>query len=119
MNDGTTTVKELKDTFREFVRARMWEKAHSPKNLAMSIAIEAAELMEIFQWSSVEEAKDVGATPQFEHVKEELADVLIYCLSMANRLEIDISSAIEEKLVKNAKKYPPKIDCRGGGANDS
>lgn len=50
---------------------------------------------------------------------EELADVLIYCLSMANRLDIDISSAIEEKLAKNAKKYPPKIDCREDGANDS
>lgn len=108
MNDCRTTVMELRETFREFVQARGWGTAHSPKNLAMCIAIEAAELMEVFQWSSVEEASKVAATPEFEHVREELADVLIYCLSMANQLDIDISSAIEEKLAKNAKKYPPK-----------
>lgn len=108
MNDRVTTVMELRDTFREFVRARRWEDAHSPKNLAMCIAIEAAELMEIFQWSSLEEASGVAATPEFEQVREELADVLIYCLSMANRLDIDISAAIEDKLAKNARKYPPK-----------
>ena len=108
MNDRVTTVMELRNAFREFVRARRWEDAHSPKNLAMSIAIEAAELMEIFQWSSLERSSDVAKTPEFEHVREELADVLIYCLSLANRLDIDISAAIEDKLVKNAKRYPPK-----------
>lgn len=56
MNDHVTTLMELRDAFREFVRARRWESAHSPKNLAMSIAIEAAEPMEIFQWMSAEEA---------------------------------------------------------------
>ena len=108
MDDSRTTVMELRDAFRAFVKARRWEAAHSPKNLAMCIAIEAAELMEIFQWSSVEEASKVASTPEFGHVKEELADVLIYCLSMANQLDIDISSAIEDKMAKNAKKYPPK-----------
>ncbi len=110
MNDRVTTVMELRDTFREFVHARGWESAHSPKNLAMSIAIEAAELMEIFQWRSTDDAANIGGTPDLEQVKEELADVLIYCLSMANRLDIDIASAIEQKLVKNARKYPPKRD---------
>ena len=108
MNDRATTVMELRDTFREFVRVRGWEGAHSPKNLAMSIAIEAAELMEIFQLSTLEEAAKVSSTPEFEHVKEELADALIYCLSMANCLDVDISAAIEDKLTKNAKRYPPK-----------
>jgi NTP pyrophosphatase (non-canonical NTP hydrolase) len=99
---------ELRDTFREFAKARRWGSAHSPKNLAMCIAIEAAELMEIFQWSTLEEAAKVAETAEFEHVREELADVLIYCLSMANHLDIDVASAIEDKLAKNARKYPPK-----------
>jgi len=108
MDDSQTTVRELRDMFKDFVRARHWERAHSPKNLAMCIAIEAAELMEIFQWCSLDEASRIASTPEFEHVREELADVLIYCLSMANALDIDISAAIEDKLIKNAKKYPPK-----------
>lgn len=72
----------------------------------MSIAIESAELMEIFQWKTLEEAKNIKHTDEFEHLKEELADVLIYCISMTNNLELDIIDIIEEKMVKNAKKYP-------------
>lgn len=108
MNDSTTNVSELKKKVRDFVEARDWTRFHSPKNLAMSIAIEAAELMEILQWDTVEEATEVMRTPESEHLEEELADVLIYCMSLANQTGIDVSSAIEDKLAKNAKRYPPK-----------
>lgn len=86
-----------------FVRERDWEQFHTPKNLAMSIAIEAAELMEIFQWGP--EAAEM-VPDDLAKVREELADVVIYCLAMANRLGIDLSSAVKEKVAKNSRKYP-------------
>ena len=107
MNDRQTNVQELKETISKFVQERNWAEAHNPKNLSMSIAIEAAELMEIFQWLSTEEAKSIQNYEQkFDHLKDELADVMIYCLSMANQLDIDVASIIEEKTKKNGRKYP-------------
>lgn len=99
-------INEVQKKIKKFVEERNWNESHNPKNLSMSIAIESAELMEIFQWKTLEEAKDIKNTDEFEHFKEELADVLIYCVSMANNLELDIVDIIEEKIVKNAKKYP-------------
>ncbi|CCG19249.1 putative nucleotide pyrophosphohydrolase [Taylorella asinigenitalis 14/45] len=81
-----------------FNSERDWKKFHSPENLAKSISIEAAELLEIFQWNS----KDIDE----EHLKEELADVLIYCLDMALSLNIDPEKIILDKLNKNSIKYP-------------
>lgn len=72
----------------------------------MSIAIEASELMEIFQWISTEEAWNINNTSEFTHLKEELSDVIIYCLSLANQLDIDVAAAIEDKIEKNSRKYP-------------
>lgn len=106
MNDKNTNIKDLKDKVSQFCIDRNWKDAHSPKNLAMSIAIEAAEIMEIFQWMSTEDAWDIDKTDEFEHLKEEIADVLIYCISLSNVLGIDISCAIEDKIIKNAIKYP-------------
>lgn len=71
----------------------------------MSIAIEASELMEIFQWLSPEEALDINNSSEATHLNEELSDVIIYCLSLANQLDIDVTAAIEDKLKKNAIKY--------------
>ena len=99
-------IDEVQKKIRKFVEERNWNESHNPKNLAMSISIESAELMEIFQWKTLEESKDIKNTDEFEHFKEELADVLIYCISMTNNLELDIIDIIEEKMVKNAKKYP-------------
>ncbi len=99
-------IKGIQNQIKKFVEERNWNESHNPKNLAMSIAIESAELMEIFQWKTLEEAKNIKNTDEFEHLKEELADVLIYCISMTNNLELDIIDIIEEKMVKNAKKYP-------------
>ncbi len=109
MNDKATNVQEIKDRISKFVKDRNWMDAHSPKNLSMSIAIEAAELMEIFQWLSTEEARGIkNVEGKFTHLKEELADVIIYCLSLANQLNIDVATAIDDKIEKNAKKYPIK-----------
>ena len=106
MHDNSTSIQEIKEKIAKFVEDRNWGEAHSPKNLSMSIAIEASELMEIFQWISTEEAWNICNTEEFTHLKEELSDVMIYCLSLANQLDIDVSSAIEDKIEKNGKKYP-------------
>ncbi|NLY85803.1 MAG: nucleotide pyrophosphohydrolase [Tissierellia bacterium] len=108
MKDQTTTIQEIKDKVAKFVDERDWNRFHSPKNLAMSIAIEAGELMEIFQWLTQEEAWDINNSEEAIHLREELSDVIIYCMSLANQLDIDISSSIEDKIRKNAIKYPVK-----------
>lgn len=105
MKDKKTNMQDIKDKVSKFVDDRKWNDSHSPKNLSMSIAIEAAELMEIFQWMSTEEAYNIKDSDEFTHLKEELSDVMICCLSLANQLDIDVSSAIEDKIIKNGKKY--------------
>ena len=107
MSDADTTVERLRDAMRAFVAEREWEKYHTPKNLAMSLAIEAAELMEHFQWLGSADSRAVAASPDvLAEVADELADVLCYALSLANVLQIDVSSAVLGKLEKNALKYP-------------
>jgi len=106
-NDKHVTIRQLKEKIQKFVSARKWEPYHNPKNLAEAICIEAAELLEVFQWATVEEVSSWMNIPsKMSHIKEELADVFIYCLSMANVLEIDVSEAVLEKLSKNEVKYP-------------
>lgn len=106
MNDAETRLQEIKDKVAAFTEERNWTGQHSPKNLAMSIAIEAAELMEIFQWVSTDDAWKITESSEFTHLQEELADVIIYCCSLASRLNIDVAAAIEDKMEKNAKRYP-------------
>jgi len=75
----------------------------------MSISIEAAELMGIFQWLSIEEANNISKDEEkFTHLKEEIADVIIYCLSLSNRLNIDVSEAVKDKMKKNEKRFKIK-----------
>ncbi|OPY62254.1 MAG: MazG-like family protein [Pelotomaculum sp. PtaU1.Bin065] len=100
-SDKKTTIQNLKDLVASFVQERDWEQFHSLKSLSMSIAIEAAELMEIFQWS------DKGSDDEnIEKVKEELSDVIIYCLCVANKTGIDLATVIKNKVAANALKYP-------------
>ena len=107
MTDQTTTVDELRSQVAEFVAARQWEPFHTPKNLSMSLAIEAAELMEHFQWISGEAADQVLQQPEnLQAVGEELADVICYALALANKLQIDVSTTLAAKMQKNASKYP-------------
>ncbi len=107
MADETVTIAQLKHAVQAFVDERDWGQFHKPKNLAMSLAIEAAELMEHFQWLDVDESVERGRDPVHRgEIAEEMADVACYLLSLANALGIDLSAAIREKLVKNADKYP-------------
>jgi NTP pyrophosphatase (non-canonical NTP hydrolase) len=105
--DTQTTVGALRQAVAAFVDARDWQPFHSPKNLSMSIAIEAAELMERFQWLTTEQARAaVEDSDERAAVADELADIVIYCLSLSNALEIDISSAVQGKLKANEHRYP-------------
>lgn len=113
MSDTTETVAQLREAVQDFVDERDWRQFHTPKNLAMSLAIEAAELMEHFQWLEVPASVERGRDPAHrEAIADELADVCCYLLSLANALELDLSSAVRSKLVKNAVKYPADA-CRG------
>jgi NTP pyrophosphatase (non-canonical NTP hydrolase) len=110
MADSTTTVAQLRDVVRRFVEERDWTQFHSPKNLSMSLSIEAAELMEHFQWIDIAESRRVGEEPaRIAEVRDEIADVLCYLLAIANELEIDLSDAMRDKMVKNAVKYPADL----------
>ncbi len=101
------TLAELQAQVARFVEEREWRRFHSPKNLAMSVAIEAAELMEHFQWLSAEEGEARLLDPATRAaVAEELADVLIYALSFAEALGIDPAEAIRAKLARNEQRFP-------------
>ncbi len=107
LSDRDCPVSALKEEVNRFVSERDWEQFHSPKNLSMSIAIEAAELMEHFQWSTVSEARLLTRDPEkYEEVIQEVADIAIYILSLCRCLNIDLSRAIAEKLKLNRRKYP-------------
>jgi len=105
--DERTTVRELRRMVERFVRERDWEQFHTPKNLSMGMAVEAAELMELFQWHDAEGSAALMTRAQARRAaQEELADVMIYCLAFANRTGIDVAGAIRSKLAKNRRKYP-------------
>jgi NTP pyrophosphatase (non-canonical NTP hydrolase) len=107
MHDTETTLMELRQIVRQFVDDRDWHRFHSPKNLAMSLSIEAAELMEHFQWLTAEQSRAVADDEEkLAAIGEELADVLCYALAMANELKLDVSTAVGDKIGKNALKYP-------------
>lgn len=106
-SDGETTVAQLRELVARFVAERDWKQFHTPKNLAMALAIEAAELMEHFQWLDQTESRDVaGDVERRNAAGEELADVICYALAMANELGLDVSRAMHDKMRKNERKYP-------------
>lgn len=105
--DQLTTVSDLRTLVRNFVDARDWQQFHSPKNLSMALAIEAAELMEHFQWITPDASRKIDdEAGKLEAVSEELADVLCYALAIANELQIDVATAMTNKMKKNEIKYP-------------
>jgi NTP pyrophosphatase (non-canonical NTP hydrolase) len=119
MSDERTTIDELKRLVEQFVSQRDWHPFHTPKNLSMALAIEAAELMEHFQWLDPAQSRAVaGDADKRAAVGEELADVVCYALAMANELGIDLADALRDKMIKNARKYPVE-EYRGRfGADD-
>jgi dCTP diphosphatase len=104
-NDTTTTVRELRNVVQQFVDQRNWSKFHNLKNLSMALAIEAAELMEHTQWLTTEQVTP-PLSVDASAVREELADVVSYALAIANGLDIDLTRAINDKMIKNRIKYP-------------
>jgi NTP pyrophosphatase (non-canonical NTP hydrolase) len=105
--DATTTIAELKERVALFAKERDWDQFHSPKNLSMALAVEVAELMELFQWKTEQESWEVPADPVLhQRVAEEVADIAYYVFNLCNRLDLDLSQAFLSKLEQNAAKYP-------------
>ena len=95
----------LRDKLRKFVAERDWDQFHSPKNLASALSVEAAELLEHFQWLTEEQSKQLPPE-KLAQVRDEMADVLVYLVRLADRLDVDLPAAVEVKMAKNALKYP-------------
>lgn len=94
--------KETIEQVLKFRDDRNWKQFHNPKDLALSISLEAAELLEVFQWSG----SDTVCESKKDKIKEELADVLVYCIHMADACGLDMDEIIQEKMKKNSEKYP-------------
>ena len=100
-------VDALQARLRAFAAERQWQPFHTPKNLSTALMVEAAELQELFQWLTPEESQQLTADPaQKKRVGEEMADVLLYLLQLADHAGVDLAEAVEHKLAKNALKYP-------------
>jgi dCTP diphosphatase len=105
----------LQNQLRAFAQERDWEKFHTPKNLVMALAGEVGELTELFQWVTPDESKAVMSGSNKDNVCDELADVLVYCLRICDVLKIDPYHAIQNKIKKNASKYPVHL-AKGSAA---
>lgn len=101
----TYQLQDLRTRIRQFADERDWDQFHSPKNLAMALIVEAAELVEHFQWQTEEQSRSLAAEKRSE-VEAELADILIYLVRIADKLDIDLMQAALKKLQCNAEKYP-------------
>lgn len=103
--------KDLKFLVKSFIQRRNWTQYHTPKNLAMSIAIEAAELMELFQWYTIEESVSMVASNPDLRIKleDEIADILIYCISLSERANLNLEMIIKKKLDRNENRFPVEI----------
>ena len=103
--DGPDPLIQLRDQLRRFASERDWDQYHSPKNLAAALCVEAAELLEHFQWRTDAESKSLPAE-QLAQVREEIADVLLYLVRLADKLQMDLLEAAHAKIALNAQKYP-------------
>ncbi len=100
-----SSIHDFARRFADFAAAREWDQFHSPKNLAMALSVEAAELLEHFQWLTEEQSRDLSPA-QRTAVEEELADVFIYLVRLADKLDVDLLAAADRKMEINAQKYP-------------
>ena len=107
-------INVLKKQLREFAEERNWQGFHAPKNLLMAMNVEVAELMEHFQWLTEEQSENLDAKT-FDEVQYEVADVFIYLVRLADRLDVDLDAVVEEKIKRNAAKYPAD-KCQGSAA---
>ena len=112
-NTAINSLDTLRQRIRAFAHTRAWDRYHTPKNLVMALSVEAAELLEPFQWLTPEQSQQLSAG-QHEAVRQEIADVLIYLTRLADVLDIDLLQAAADKLEINARKYP--VDKAYGNA---
>ena len=101
-------IQNIQKQLSDFADERDWEQFHDPKNLAMALSVEASELVEIFQWLTQEESKNIDSK-DIQSVKDEVADILIYLIRIVDKLDIDLEEAVLEKIKKNTKKYPVEL----------
>ena len=101
----TDPLRDLRDELRAFAAERDWDQFHSPRNLATALAVEAAELLEPFQWLTEEQSRALPPETRAA-VEEELADVLLYLVRLADKLDVDLAAAARAKIVRNGEKYP-------------
>jgi NTP pyrophosphatase (non-canonical NTP hydrolase) len=111
------SLEDLSRSLAAFARERDWDQFHTPKNLSMALAVEVAEIMEIFQWKSTQESFSLSAEKS-EHLREELADCFIYLVRLADIAGIDLLAAAQAKIEKNHSRYPPEL-VRGSAAKYS
>jgi dCTP diphosphatase len=95
----------MRELVRTFVNERDWDQFHTPKNLSAALSVEAAELLEHFQWLHTGVAEELGPE-RLVQVRHEMADVLVYLVRLADKLDVDLGAAVEEKMVLNRAKYP-------------
>jgi dCTP diphosphatase len=103
---GTNELEVLKEKLRRFASERDWDRFHSPKNLSMALVAEVAELVEHFQWLTEAQSGKLP-TDKLAEVEQELADILIYLIRLADKLDVNLLQAAEKKIAHNEKKYPP------------
>jgi NTP pyrophosphatase (non-canonical NTP hydrolase) len=110
MKDDKTTINEIKKKVEEHIQERDWEQFHNPKDVAIALSIEAAEILEIFRWKTPEQMKELLSDPKIkEDLGDELADVLSFIVDLARVTDIDLAEAFERKMEKNNKKYPKEL----------
>jgi len=110
-----TDIDQLMVRIRDFARARQWEQFHTPKNLVMALSVEASELVEIFQWLTAEEAIAITKTTEgLAAVRDEIADVAIYLLRLADELNVSVVQAVNDKLDRNENRFPPGPSSQHG-----
>ena len=105
-DDSSTRVEQLRDMVSHFVAERDWHQFHAPKNISMALAIEAAELMEHFQWITVEASRADMDLEKRTAIGEEIADVMCYAMALCNEMDFDVATLMREKMKKNVAKYP-------------
>jgi NTP pyrophosphatase (non-canonical NTP hydrolase) len=119
MPDASTTLATLRDAMRRYIAEREWERFHSPKNLVMALAAEAAELLEHFLWVDNDESHKLAQNPaKRQAIADEMADVAGCLFALSNALDLDLSDAINNKMARNAVKYPAKQYRGKWGAED-
>ncbi len=113
MTDKITTIEQLREKIDKFSEERNWNDGSNGKNLAMALTVEAGELLEIFMWKHSDEADEIrNNSSEFTHLKEEIADIFWYLMRICNHYEIDLTDAVFDKAIKNAKKYPPLSEVK-------